>query len=122
MVAVAHHLNFIVCLSELTDRARSAIPYVSPMKKFLLIAVFLVFLTGPPCLRAEDWGSRVAATTADLFIARPFTFAATIIGAALWVVTLPITAPTKTHQDALDVMVKTPCQLTFDRELGDFTE
>lgn len=43
-------------------------------------------------------------------------------GAALWFMTLPITAPMKIHQDVLDVMVKTPCRLTFRRELGDFSE
>ena len=64
----------------------------------------------------------MAATSTDLFIARPFTFLATIAGGALWVVTLPVTAPTKTHRDALDVMVKTPYRLTFDRALGDFSE
>lgn len=92
------------------------------MKKHLLIAVLAMFFAGTECVRAEEWASRWAATSTDLFIARPFTFVATIAGAALWIVALPITLPTKTHQEALDVMVKTPCRLTFQRELGDYTE
>ena len=92
------------------------------MRKSFLITVLAICFTSLPCLGAEEWGSRVAKTTTDLFIARPFTFAATIVGAALWVVTLPVTIPTKTHHDALDVMVKTPSRLTFQRELGDFSE
>ncbi len=92
------------------------------MKKYLLITLLAMFFADTRCYGEEEWGSRVAATTVDLFIARPFTLVATIAGAALWVVTLPITAPTKTHRDALDVMVTTPCRLTFQRELGDFSD
>ncbi len=92
------------------------------MKKYLLLSLLALFVAGTRCFGEEDWSSRVSATSADLFIARPFTFAASIAGAALWFVTLPITAPTKTHKDALDVMVTTPWRLTFKRELGDFSE
>jgi hypothetical protein len=92
------------------------------MKKCMFIAMFAICLIGPRCLGAEEWSSRVAATSVDLFIARPFLLGATIAGAALWFVTLPITGPAKMHEKALDVMVKTPCQLTFHRELGDFDE
>ena len=92
------------------------------MRKPLFIAVIGVFLISPSCLHADDWGSRVAATTVDLFIARPFLLGATIGGAALWLVTLPITAPTKTHAEARDVMITTPGRLTFQRKLGDFNE
>ena len=92
------------------------------MKKCFSIVVLAALLTGSPCFGGDDWGWRVGATTVDLFIARPFTFAATVVGGALWFVTLPITLPTKTEKDALDVMVKTPSDLTFRRELGDFSE
>ena len=91
------------------------------MQKQLLSFLFVLLFSGASCL-GDDWSSRVAATSADLFIARPFTFAAMIGGAALWVVTLPITAPTKTHKDALDVMVKSPYRFTFHRDLGEFDE
>ena len=96
--------------------------YARLMKKFLLIALLAILPASTTCFGAEEWSNRVAATSIDLFIARPFTLAATIAGAALWFVTLPVTAATKTHKDALDVMVTTPAQLTFQRELGDFTE
>ena len=111
-------------------RALSKIPvlvfevllYVPFMKKYFLIALLAMFFAGTPCFGGEEWSSRMAATSTDLFIARPFTFAATIIGSALWFVTLPITLPTKTHKDALDVMVTTPARFTFQRELGEFSE
>ena len=92
------------------------------MKKYVFIAAIAFFLASPRCLRAEEWGSRVAATSVDLFIARPFLLGATIAGGALWFVTLPITGPTRTYKKALDVMVTTPCQLTFQRDLGEFDE
>jgi hypothetical protein len=96
--------------------------YAAFMKKCLLIAVLAMFFAGPRCLGAEEWGQRVAVTSTDLLIARPFTFAATIAGAAFWAVTLPISVPTKTHRDALDIMVKTPYRLTFERDLGYFSK
>ena len=92
------------------------------MKKLLLILLCAGFFAQDRCSAAEEWGWRVAATTTDIFIARPFTFVATIAGSALWVATLPVTAPTKTHEDAFDVMIAQPWRLTVDRPLGEFGE
>lgn len=92
------------------------------MKKLFFVLLCTLFCATSRCSAAEEWGWRVAATTTDLFIARPFTFAATIVGSALWVATLPITAPTKTHRDAFDVMIAQPWQYTVDRPLGEFGE
>jgi hypothetical protein len=92
------------------------------MKKFLLVVMCVLFLGTGRSQAGDDWGWRVARTTVDLFIARPFTFAATAIGAGIWAVTLPVTAATKTHKDAFEVMVEQPWQYTVDRPLGDFDE
>jgi hypothetical protein len=92
------------------------------MKKILFALVCALFLFSSECGAAQDWGWRIASTTVDLFIARPFTFAATAVGAVLWTVTLPVTLPTKTNADAFDVMVDTPWHYTFDRPLGDFED
>lgn len=92
------------------------------MKRHLLVFFLALLFSGARCFGGDEWGSSVAATSVDLFIARPFTLAATIGGAALWFITLPITAPTRTHKDALEIMVKTPCRLTFQRDLGDFDQ
>ncbi len=62
------------------------------------------------------------ATTADLFVWRPVTLAVTITGGALWLVSLPVTLPSKSHGRALDVMVKTPYEWTFVRPLVDVPE
>ena len=92
------------------------------MRKLSLAIVVALALTSTSVRAAEEYEWRFAATTTDIFIARPFTFAASLIGGALWVVALPITAPTRTGQESFDVLVKTPWNLTFKRELGDFTQ
>lgn len=90
------------------------------MKK-IFAAVLCVFLLTTASSRADDdYAHHLAGATTDIFIARPFTFVASLFGGALWAVSLPITAPTKTSGPALDAMVKTPWRLTFDRPLGDF--
>lgn len=90
------------------------------MKKLFVLIAFVVFFAEVRCQATEEWGWRVGRTTVDLFIARPFTFAATAIGAGIWTATLPITVPTKTYRDALDTMVITPWEYTVDRPLGEF--
>ena len=80
-----------------------------------------VLLSSPSARAGDEYGWRFGAVTVDVFIARPFTFFASLFGGALWAVSLPITAPTKTSQDAFDALVRTPWDLTFDRELGDYS-
>lgn len=92
------------------------------MKKFLLVLVCVLFFANTQVQAAEDWGWRIGRTAVDLFIARPFTFAATAVGAVIWTVTLPVTVPTKTSHDAFDTMVAQPWAYTVDRPLGDFEE
>jgi hypothetical protein len=92
------------------------------MRKVFILVCFALVLVATPSRAVEEYGWRFAATTTDIFIARPFTFAATILGGALWTVALPITLPTKTSREAFDALVRQPWDLTVDRDLGDFTE
>ena len=92
------------------------------MKKVLVFVCFALLLIATPSRAADDYGWRFAGTTVDILIARPFTFVATILGGAIWTVSLPITAPTHTSKDAFDALVRMPWDATFDRELGDFSE
>ena len=92
------------------------------MKKFFAVLLFVVLLAPSHSFAAEEWGWRVGRTIVDLGIARPFTFAATVIGGAVWTATLPITLPTKTTREALDTMVISPWNYTVDRPLGEFEE
>jgi hypothetical protein len=88
------------------------------MKKYISIAVF-AFLSSAQS-QAQEW--RGVATMADLFLWRPVSFAGTIVGGALWIVSLPVTLPSKTHADTLDMMVKKPYQWTFERPLPDVSD
>lgn len=93
------------------------------MKRFFTAALLILLVTTATTTRAEEeYGWRFAATTTDIFLARPFTFAAGLLGTAIWVVSLPITAPTRTTTEAYDALVRHPWDLTFKRELGDFKE
>ena len=92
------------------------------MKKLFTVALFLLLLTTTTTRAGDDYGWRVAGTTVDIFIARPFTFAATLFGGAIWAVALPITAATKTSGDSFDALVRHPWDLTFHRDLGDYGE
>lgn len=92
------------------------------MKKLFTAAVCAFLLSSAPAHAGEDYGWRFAAVTVDVFIARPFTFAASLLGGAIWTVALPITAPTRTSKDSFDALVRHPWELTFDRDLGDYGE
>ena len=85
------------------------------MKAFLLIAL-LVTSFSVTCPAQEGRG--LVATT-DLFLFRPVSLVGTIAGSALWVASLPFTLPSKSQGKALDVMVKTPYQWTFERPLAE---
>ena len=92
------------------------------MRKLSLIVFCALLLTLTSSQAAEEYGWRFASVTTDIFIARPFTFVATILGGAIWTISLPVTAPTRTSEEAFDALVRRPWELTVDRELGEYDE
>jgi hypothetical protein len=92
------------------------------MKKLFAAVLLLLLLTTTSTRAADEYGWRFAETATDIFIARPFSFAATLLGGAIWTIALPITAPTKTTAESFDALVRHPWDLTFNRELGDYGE
>ena len=92
------------------------------MRKLFVILFGAFLLTSTSAQAAEEYGWRFASVTTDIFIARPFTFLATVLGGAVWTVALPITAPTRTSEEAFNALVRHPGQLTVERELGDYDE
>ena len=90
------------------------------MKKLFTAVLFALLLSSSTVRAGEEYGSRFTAVTVDVFIARPFTFVASLLGGALWAVALPITATTHTTKDSFDALVRTPWDLTFDRPLADY--
>ena len=88
---------------------------------FILLSVFLLTATVSPALAQEneaDSDITAASMIGDLFVLRPLGFAATILGTAFFLVTLPITAGVGNTEVAGERLVKEPGKFTFDRPLG----
>lgn len=60
------------------------------------------------------------AMAADLIFVRPFSLVGTVVGAAIFVVTLPFTLPSQSAEEAGRALVESPFEYTFNRPLGDF--
>ena len=56
----------------------------------------------------------------DLLLVRPVALVGTVLGAAVFVVSLPFTLPTRSANEAANVLVASPFEYTFNRPLGDF--
>jgi len=57
---------------------------------------------------------------ADLVFVRPVALVATVLGTAIFVVSLPFTVPTRSTGEAAKTFVASPFEYTFNRPLGDF--
>ena len=58
------------------------------------------------------------AMLADVIVLRPFGIAATVLGTAVFVVSLPFTLPTRSVDKAAQKLVVDPAKFTFVRPLG----
>jgi len=94
------------------------------MKTRLLISVIcvlaLLLSTSTPAFAG---GSTDATSVAvDVVVARPLSFAMTILGTALFVISLPVAATSGCVDKAAQTLVAAPAKDTFTRPLGDFKE
>jgi formate hydrogenlyase subunit 4 len=91
------------------------------MKTRLLITVIsvvaLLFSTATPAFASGD--TDPTSVVVDVAVARPFTFALTILGSALFVVSLPVAIPSQSVGKAAQALVVAPAKDTFTRPLGD---
>ena len=55
----------------------------------------------------------------DALLLRPLGLAATVLGTAAFIVTLPFSLPTRSADDAAQVLVVKPATYTFARPLGE---
>jgi hypothetical protein len=58
---------------------------------------------------------------ADAVVARPLLFAATVVGGAIFVISLPVAATSGSIDSAAHALVVRPARATFVRPLGDFS-
>ena len=91
-----------------------------PMKIKVLTLVCLSALAvgSVNSVRADD---SAAAAAADALVLRPLGLVATAVGGAIWVVSLPFTAPGGHVKEAANALVVKPANATFKRPLGEFS-
>ena len=89
-------------------------------KLFTTVLFVLALLLGTvnPAFAAGDTGATSVAI--DVIVARPVSLAMTIIGSALFVVSLPVAIPAQSVEKVAHTLVVTPGKDTFTRPLGDF--
>ena len=97
---------------------------MSAWKKLVVIPALTLAIAVPPALALDEEQIGREPTTAEMYadglIARPLGLVASVLGAAVFVVTLPFTLPSKSVNSAAKELVAVPAQYTFKRPLGQF--
>jgi hypothetical protein len=94
----------------------------SLMKRKLLVLLCSVALIGAgsgKAVAATQNPDAGAAAVADIAIVRPVCLAATVIGSAFFVVSLPFAFLTHSVDKTADALVRAPARATFVRPIGD---
>ncbi len=86
----------------------------------IICVLALLLTTTTPALASGDTDATSVAV--DVVVARPVTFALTVLGSALFVVSLPIAATSGNVNKAAKALVAAPAKDTFKRPLGDFSD
>ena len=90
---------------------------------FLLISALICVPFGASALAAAQTSNPEISggtMTADLLIVRPLGIVATVLGCAVFVVSLPFSALGHNTKQASQKLVKEPAEFTFARPLGAF--
>lgn len=91
--------------------------------KVLIVVVSLLlsswsFAQPPSSSRHVEEEPTALAMTADAVFVRPVMFCVTVVGSALWLVSLPFSAAGGNVKEAADTLVLKPAKTTFVRCLG----
>jgi hypothetical protein len=84
----------------------------------ILCAAAIILATATPAFAGPQRDPDVVC--ADAVVMRPLLFAATVVGSAVFVVTLPVAAISKSVKSTAHALVVVPAEATFTRPLGDF--
>lgn len=87
-------------------------------KRIFVFLVVALFTASAPVAHAWEDGS-FEAVAADIVVVRPFSFVATVLGSALFVVSLPVAAISGSTSETAEALVYTPGRMTFTRPLGE---
>ena len=89
----------------------------------LLIAAMIFIPFGTSALaesKALDNNISAEAMAADFFVVRPLGIVASVLGTAVFIVSLPFSALGGNTKTACQKLVKDPAKFTFTRALGEF--
>ena len=92
------------------------------MKKLAaaLLIVFIISTSSTPAL--ADSSDRAFDATVDIILVRPISLAATVVGTAVFIVSLPFSIPSKSVGATAKALVADPFNFTFTRPVGVFNE
>lgn len=86
-----------------------------------VICVLVLLMNRPtPAFASSD--SDATSIVVDVAVARPFTCALTILGSAVFVVSLPVTIPTGSVKKVAHTLVVGPAKDTLTRPVGDWDD
>jgi hypothetical protein len=96
-------------------------------KLLTVLMVIATLITVPLCSAAmaqsqsseEDKDITAGKMTADLLLCRPLGLVATVLGGAIFIVSLPFSALGGNHKEAYEHLLANPARYTFKRPLGD---
>ena len=74
---------------------------------------------GPARERTQESRDTAGLILVDAFVLRPLGLAATVLGTATFVLTLPFSLPTRSAEKAAQALVVKPAEYTFARPLGE---
>ena len=88
-----------------------------------VVGVLALLMCGPTTARAcSDWDRDAASVVVDVTVARPLSFALTVLGSAAFVVSLPVAIPTGSVKNVAHTLVAEPAKDTFTRPVGDLDD
>jgi hypothetical protein len=86
----------------------------------VICVLALLLSTSTPAFAGGD--TEATSMVVDVALARPATFALTIVGSVLFVISLPVAATSGCVSKAGKALVVAPAKDTFTRPLGDFKD
>ena len=86
----------------------------------LLVALALTIASAPQCFASgrSTTTTDPAYVTWDILVLRPVCFAFTVAGSALFVISLPVAATSKSVHQVAQTLVVRPAKATFIRPIG----
>src|SRR5215831_16349404 len=85
----------------------------------ILCAATLVLASATPAVASSHY-AEPAVVAGDALVVRPLSFVATVVGAGVFVLALPVAVTSGSVHSTADALVVQPGRFTFRRPLGNF--